>query len=248
MMYVDESGDTGLANSPSSIYILSGVILHELRWRLYLDQVIAFRRRMKSLYGLRMREEIHTREFVSKPGALMRIPLPQRIAILRAFTSELVGMSDLSIVNVLIDKRTKPIAFDVFDWAWRLLLQRFENGITNRNLNGPINANADERGIVLPDNTDKAKVTSLLRRIRRFNPLPGKGNAPIQFLVEDPCFRDSLASYFIQAADLVSYTLCQKILPNARAKRHGLHNLFDRLNPVLYIAASKSDAQGIVRM
>jgi len=33
LMYVDESGDTGLTNSPVDYFVLSGLIIHELRWR-----------------------------------------------------------------------------------------------------------------------------------------------------------------------------------------------------------------------
>jgi hypothetical protein len=247
LMYVDESGDPGMTNSPSSVFILSGLVLHELRWRQCLDQMLAFRRRMKALYGLKVREEIHARDFISSPGGLVRIPLQDRVSILRALTSELTGMTDMvSLVNVVITKTGKQADFDCFDWAWRLLLQRFENGISNRNFNGPINS--DERGMVFPDNTDSAKVTRLIRRIRRYNPIPNKGNSPVQFVIEDPSFRESEASYLVQAADLVTYALCQKLLPNRRAKRHGVHNLFDRLDPVLYKPASAKDPQGVVYM
>jgi hypothetical protein len=35
LMYVDESGDCGLPadSSPSSLFCLSGLVVHELRWR-----------------------------------------------------------------------------------------------------------------------------------------------------------------------------------------------------------------------
>lgn len=245
LMYVDESGDPGLNGSPSRYYILCGLVMHELRWRQYLDQLIVFRRRMKTMYGLRVRDEIHARHFLSNPGHLATIPLHQRASILRAFTSELGGMADLSIVNVVVDKQGKAPGFDPYIWAWKLLLQRLENGVSNRNFNGP--TNADERGLVLPDLPDTGKLRGILRQLRRFNIVPHRGNAPLQFIVEDPCFRDSAATYFIQAADLISYSLCQKLLPNRRAKRHGVHQLFDRLNAILYLQASNNDPQGIVR-
>lgn len=58
LMYVDESGDTGLVNSKTDYFVLTGLVIHELRWQLYLEQLIAFRQRLKQQYGLKLREEI----------------------------------------------------------------------------------------------------------------------------------------------------------------------------------------------
>ena len=33
LMYVDESGDIGLVNSPTRYFVLVGLVLHELRWQ-----------------------------------------------------------------------------------------------------------------------------------------------------------------------------------------------------------------------
>ena len=33
LMYVDESGDVGMVNSPSRYFVLVGLVLHELRWQ-----------------------------------------------------------------------------------------------------------------------------------------------------------------------------------------------------------------------
>ncbi len=60
LMYVDESGDTGLANSPTRHFVLSGLVVHELRWQACLEQLIEFRRRMKAQFGVRLRDEIHS--------------------------------------------------------------------------------------------------------------------------------------------------------------------------------------------
>ena len=46
-MYVDESGDCGLTNSPTRYFVLTRLVVHELRWRQCLDQFADFRRRMR---------------------------------------------------------------------------------------------------------------------------------------------------------------------------------------------------------
>jgi len=249
LMYVDESGDSGLGGSP--LYVLCGVVVHELRWRQSLDQIIDFRRRMKQMHGLPMREEIHAGQFIQNQRALPGIQKHIKLGIMRAFADELATMPDLSVITILIDKRNKRTGYDVFEMGWKALLQRFENGIVNRNLKGP--QNPDERGIILPDNTDTTKVTKILRKMRRFNPIPSRGggasrNTPVQMIVEDPSFRDSRDSYFIQAADLGAFLLYQKTLPCGYIRRKHAVNYFDRLNPVLYIEASRTDIQGIVRL
>jgi hypothetical protein len=142
-LYVDESGDPGLVGSPSSYFVLSGLAVHELRWRFCLDQLINFRRKMQSLYGLSVREEIHSATMINNPGKLQRIKRYDRLAIIRAFADELASMPDLNVINIIVTKSNKPLDYDIFSWAWKAMIQRFENTISHRNFRGPINA--DER-------------------------------------------------------------------------------------------------------
>ena len=81
LMYVDESGDTGLIDSPSDFFVLTGLVVHESRWRDFLQKLIAFRRPLKSVYGLGNRTEIHSSEFIRK--AVDGIAKHDRLSILR---------------------------------------------------------------------------------------------------------------------------------------------------------------------
>ncbi len=85
-----------------------------------------------------------------------------------------------------------------------------------KNFRGP--ANADERGMVFSDVTDGGKLRQIMRQMRRYNPVPsqpqfgfGYRNLLIQNIIEDPSFRQSDHSYFIQAADVGAYFLKQKL-------------------------------------
>ena len=255
LMYVDESGDWGLTRSPSRYVALSGLVVHELRWKETLEKLIGFRRAMKGLYGLRLRDEVHSGGFISHPGAAAYVPRHQRLAILRALANQMASMEDLTLINVLVDKAGKPSAYDAFEKAWGALIQRFENTITHRNFAGP--ANPDERGMIFPDHTDDKKLTAMVRRLRHYNPVPsrfivpgapGYRDLPIVTLIEDPNFRDSGHSYFIQAADCAAFLLYQSAAPNAYMKKHGGHNYFLRLSPVLCRVAAPKDPMGIVRL
>jgi hypothetical protein len=253
LMYVDESGDSGLVNSPTSYFVLTGLVLHELRWHDYKDRLVEYRRRMRTAFGLRLREEIHASHMINKPGPLVRIPRNDRLSILRFMINELATMPDITLINVVVEKATKNPGYDVFSMAWKALIQRFENTMSHRNFAGPVNP--DERGMLLPDHTQDKKLTTLLRQLRRFNPIPnqrqhgpGYRNLGLVRVIEDPNFRDSAHSYFIQACDTVAFMLYQQLSPSTFMQRVGGSGIFRRLDPVLCKVCSPGDPQGIVRL
>lgn len=253
-MYVDESGDTGIVRSPGRYFVLTGMVVHELRWHTYLDQLVGFRRRMRKAFTLKLREEIHASQMLARPGELARIKKYDRLTIIRAFARELASMPDLNLINVVVDKRGKRPDYDVFGMAWRALIQRFENTVSHRNFRGP--ANADDCGMILPDQTDVRRLTLLLRSMRKWNPVPnqaaahgvGYRNLTLAKIVEDPHFKDSEHSYFIQACDLSAFLLNQNLVPNAYMRRRGGSTYFKILDPILCKVASSTDVQGIVRL
>ncbi len=250
-LYVDESGDTGMQNSPTQFFILSGFVVHELRWHSTLEAIIDFRRELRRRYGLRLREEIHAAHFMHRPGTLARIRKDLRLRILREVLDFEATLPDVNLLHVLVDKSRKARDYDVFEHAWMALLQRFENTISHRNFPGP--QNPQDYGVAICDRTDEPKLRKLVRRLRRYNPVPSIGGGgyrqmPLRTLVEDPVHRDSLHSYFIQLADVNSYCLCQQEQPNCYFRRKGARNYFRRLDPVLCKVASRTDPQGIVRL
>jgi len=250
-MYVDESGDPGLVGSPTRYFSLTGLVIHELRWNEYLDRLIDFRRRMRNQFGLLMREEIHAAHFINRPGELVRIKRNDRLSMIRMLINELAAMQDISIINIVVDKEGKDQEYDVLIRAWEALIQRISNTLSHRNFNGP--ANPDERGIIVPDNTDAKTIQNLLRKMRKYNPVPnqfggGYRNLQVTNLVEDPYFKDSRDSYLIQAADVVAFALYQKLAPSSYIKKKSAHNYFNKLEAVLCKVASPRDPDGIVRL
>jgi hypothetical protein len=252
-MYVDESGDDGILNSPTEFFVLSGLVMHELRWRDCVSRIYEFRKRMKSKFGLRIREEIHAARMISRPGELQRIRKNDRLAILRHFVDEIATLPDVSVVNVVVDKRCKDSQADIFSLAWRALIQRFENTISHRNFPGP--ANPDDRGMIFPDQTNLKKLRGLVRRMRYYNPVPhdpsygdGFRNLQLQYTIEDPNHRTSHDSFLIQAADTIAYFLHQRQKPCTYVRKSGAYKYFERLDSVLCKVASRADGLGIVRL
>lgn len=251
LMYVDEAGDPGLVGSPSEIYVLEGLVVHELRWQDCLSEMVDFRRWVRQQYGVKLREELHASRLITRPGSLARIPKYQRLAIIGAFANTLARISDFNLISIVVDKTTKNAGYDVFEMAWKALVMRLENTISYRNFRGP--ANPDDRGIVLSDNTDNRKLLRLLSGMRRHNPVPnqpqvgsGYRNLPLASVIERPTFRDSRESYFIQACDLAAFLLYQELRPNRYMRTKGGKSYFNRLSPIFCTAASSKDPRGIV--
>lgn len=254
LMYVDESGDSGLENSPTRYFVLTGLVVHELRWRDALDHLVDFRRRMRSKFGLLMREEIHAGAMLSRPGDLVRIKKNDRLAIIRHLLDELAGMQFLNFINIRIDKNGKPPDFDPFSRAWQALIQRFENTVNHRNFPGP--ANADDKGVIFCDETDEAALRRLSRKMHAFNPVPhrqdiygaGYRMMPIMRIVEDPSIRRSHHSYFIQAVDVAAFAAYQWYAPSSYIRKKGAKGYFTRLEPVLCKVASTANPYGVVHL
>lgn len=250
LLYVDESGDTGLTGSP--FFGLSGLVVHELRWQSVLDHFVNHRRVLRQRVGLNLRDEIHSADFIHSPGRLAKIQKHDRLRVLRYALRVMAAHPDVSLIHVLVDKRNKVSGYDVFDNAWRALFQRFENTISHQNFPGP--KNPDDRGIVIVDRTHEKKLRNLTRRMRRYNPVPSlvPGGAPRQLplltVIEDPVHRDSAHTYFIQMVDVSAYFLIQKAQPCGYVRKKGGRNYFDLLAPVLCLHASRTDPQGVVRL
>jgi hypothetical protein len=239
-IYIDESGDTGLKNSPGNYFVLTGLVIHETKWKSILDDLIVFRQNLRATYGLKLREEIHSSQFVQDGHPLAGVGRNVKIYILRQCLDWLAARTDVHVITVAIHKQGKPQGYNVFENAWQALIQRFENTIQHQNFPGGF---ANQRGMIMPDNTDVKKLTGLLRKMRRFNAVPsqqqynqngsGYRNLMLQYIIEDPFYKDSAASLITQMVDVVAYFARQHFEPNNRVKKFGARNYYARLAPII---------------
>ncbi|KXK56614.1 MAG: DUF3800 domain-containing protein [Chlorobi bacterium] len=248
LIYVDESGDSGdIARSPTTYFILSALIIHELQWHQALDSLVQLRRHLRDTKGLKIREEIHAVHFINKPGTLSRIKRNDRLDIMKQCLDWVASQTTVSVITVAINKHKHPA--NVFEIAWKTLIQRLENTIRHQNFRG--HANSEDRGLILPDNTDGQKLIALLRKMRRYNPIPyqnntGVQNSPITHIVEDPFMKNSSTSLFHQIVDVIAYSARQLYEPNAYMRKKGATTFYSRLDAALVRQASKKHPLGIV--
>jgi len=249
LLYVDESGDTGSNGSPTNYFALSGLVVHELRWHETLERIIQFRKELRLKYGLKLREEIHSAEMIHKPAKLKRIAKSLRLRLLRDVLDFQASLSDVNLINVIVDKTTKNSNDDVFEIAWQTIIQRFHNTLSYRNFPGP--QNPQDKGLIVVDKTEVKRLRELRRRMGRFNPVPNLGTQgyrqiPVTTIVEDAIHRDSMHSFFIQLVDVNAYFLMQKYSPCKYIKKQSGKNYFDKLAPILCTVASRTNVLGIV--
>ena len=253
LMYVDESGDSGKLKSPTKYFILTAIVIHELRWRPLLESLVEFRKGLRDVKGLKLSDEIHhCTHFINKPGELVRISRNNRVDIMKKCVDWLNSQADINVFSVVVKKEDK--SGDIFEIAWNTLLMRFENTISYKNFAGP--QNADDRGIVLSDNTEGEKLRALIRKMRHYNTIPNRGemhasgyrNIPLQYVIEDPVFRDSKYSFMHQMNDVAAYSARQMYEPNSYMKKKGGHNFYKRLDNVSCKVVSKTNDFGIVEI
>jgi hypothetical protein len=116
----------------------------------------------------------------------------------------------------------------------------------------------DSHALLIMDEGKESEYTRLRRRMGVFNPIPSKfgvwrdtgtktKNIPIDRIVEDPFFKKSDQSYFIQLVDFAAYALLRREHPIPSKSKYGLHEAFNVLKQILVQEASPRDPEGIIR-
>ena len=113
----------------------------------------------------------------------------------------------------------------------------------------------DSHAILICDEGKDAAITRLIRRMRVYNPVPvyvGPSRLQTQNLatlriVEDPVFKESSRSYFVQMADFVAYGLLRREQHLASKNKYNVHECFDLLQTVVAREASTHDPMGVIR-
>lgn len=115
------------------------------------------------------------------------------------------------------------------------------------------------RAIIISDEGRELEITRALRKMHVFNPIPSQfgiwrdgrrtANITIEHVIEDPVFKESHRSYFLQLVDCIAFALLKReVPPTPNVQRYGIHRMFDHaVSGICYRQASKKDPLGIVR-
>ena len=115
------------------------------------------------------------------------------------------------------------------------------------------------RAFILSDEGKESEITKAIRRMRVFNPIPSQyenwpsgdrtKNITATRIVEDPTFKPSHRSYFIQLADCIAFALLKReVPPTPNIEKYKIHEMFETaLGKKCFRPASPKDPLGIVR-
>lgn len=211
LAYVDECGDPGY-NSAVPIFGLATILVSDVNWLQLLDDMIGFRRNLRDQFGIKMSDEIKANHLIHGKGCFRPLGLSDgvRRSIYRMHMSFLENQDVINIWACVVQKDNvlSQSSVDPRDWAWTMMIQRYER----------FGAAIGQNVMVFPDNGHSFFIRKKLRRMRRNNrPRSAFGNHTLnrdaKNIIEDPNDRDSDRSYFIQFADLLVYAAYRKLFP-----------------------------------
>jgi hypothetical protein len=245
--YIDESGDCGEydASNPkktgSKFFILAAIIVASDKWKISLGTLKAFRKKIAHEGFLPYHVEFHCAEMIDphKIKEYTQISVPERWKLMEEYAETLGQNTAFSVITVVIDKESSRLRPEEYiTTAVTKLYQAFDEFLKEKESNG----------ILFFDRANEKNITTHVRKLlgtgASGESIPG---IKIGWVLEDPIFRVSSDSMFIQSADVVAYTIKEKEFPQASRQKHQAHKIFTRkLNPILF-KSKIADDDGIIR-
>jgi Protein of unknown function (DUF3800) len=236
IVYIDDSRDEDLC-------VCSALAIPAEQWRAAFQGIREFRRDLKKRDGIYVYKELHAWKLVSGRGRIADrvVPKGRRCQIFKDALKLITDLPGAQVFNACFGSKDDEVAYE-------RLLNRI-----NRTMQA-----WDSHAVLIWDEGKEAQHRRLTRKMGVHNPIPSRygrwaetgtftKNIPLEFVIEDPVFKPSEQSYFIQLADFVAYALLRREHPIPSRSKYGLHQAFDVLAPVLVTAASTTDPEGIIR-
>lgn len=246
--YVDESGDCGAydASRPdktgSKYFILSALIVPVTKWKISLDTLKAFRKKIAREGFLKYDVEFHCAEMIDphKVQVYQSISVPDRWRLIEEFAETIGQNAAFKVFGVVIDKSTSTLKPDEYlTVSITKLYQAFDEFLKGEQTNG----------IVFFDRASEKHINTHVRK------LLGTGasgetitGVRIGWVLEDPIFRVSTESMFVQGADVIAYTLKEKEFPKSARKKFQADKIFSRKLSQILCKSIVADEDGIIRI
>lgn len=229
--YLDESKDN------NKFYIYTALVVREDRWAKAFAELKMFRKHLRTTYGIYLSQELHAWKFAAGKGRIADRVLTkaQRAAIFREC---LQFLATCRLFSLMSSVHTNEL------YAFERLMNR-------------INRTAQVKGhnvMLFCDEGQEATFTKRIRKMRVHNPIPSRfgswgpaftSNLPLSQFIEDPVFKDSAQSYFIQMVDFCAYALLRSERPLASRTALGYDTAYDILKPIAFKGANARDPRGL---
>jgi len=231
--YIDESKEAG------QLYIYTAIVTNGERWQQAFTKVKAFREELRREHGIFLSQELHAWKFAAGKGRVSDRVLSKqdRALIFRKVLRFIVESRAFAVVGSC--NRNEQYAFE-------RLINRLDR-----------TARAKQENLLLFfDEGEQAEITRRIRRMRVHNPIPSRfgtwqdsgsttKSIPLSSIVEDPIFKDSAGSYFIQLADFCAYALLRMERPIASRSCLGYDTAFEELREATRVITNRSDPRGM---
>lgn len=236
LVYLDDSHD-----QDTGVTTFSAIAVPADLWLDTFNLIRDWRRSLRDSDGIFVTKELHAWKFVSGRGRIAPrvVPKGRRCQIFRDGLTHFATIPGLKLFNSV----NRNLA-----WGFERLLNR---------LNRTVQA-WDSHIILICDEGKEAEYTRLVRKMSVYNPIPSRfgvwvdtgqsyKNITIDRILEDPFFKQSDKSYFVQIADWCAFALLRKECPVPNRTKYLLDVAFDALGPICVRVTNPGDPLGIVR-
>jgi hypothetical protein len=242
--YIDESYD-------DTTFVMSALIIPDHSWQAAFSYIRDYRKHLKKTHGIFTSKEFHATDFVAGRGRIAPTAISKglRARIFREYLQIHTALPGAAIISGCWPN-TGMSQKDVHAKAFARVQERLQRRCVD--LNSQIMSIVDEGRA--------AELQRAARRSKIWNPVGsmfgawGDGssfkNIPNDRLIEDPIFKQSHQSYFLQSADFIAYALLKsEAAPTPHVSKYELATAYSLLEPICVKRASARDPRklGIVR-
>ncbi|MEM6383443.1 MAG: DUF3800 domain-containing protein [Pseudomonadota bacterium] len=238
-LYIDDSTDR-----PTNVF--SALLVPHDKWNEAFAYIKLWRGHLRDTHRIPLYAELHATEFLSgrgSRGVLGHLSRRIRSQIFHKHFEVVEHMKTkfgVRMINVCNDDDDQFRAFE-------RMLNRVNRTMQSWN----------SYAYLICDEGKELQYTRMVRRMRVHNYIPSdRGvwdsglatkNIPIDRIIEDPRFKSSVGSYFIQLSDFNAHGLLRMHKPTPRARQFRYHRSFNQLENVLVKECNRRDPKGIIR-
>jgi len=234
LVYIDASGDQG------KYYVYTALAIHETAWRPVLNRIKQFRKDLKTQWGIPIGYELHAWKFLQGKGDLgpKVAGKANRYKVLKQTLEFTAGIKRFGIFN---SANTNE------QYAFERLINRIERTMKAK----------DSRALLICDEGEEQVFIRRVRKMNAFNYIASNQgawaggakakNITLDRIIEDPVFKDSAQSHFIQLADFCAYALLRMDRPLESREAFGGSKMFHAIGPACFKGANRKDPYGVIR-